>query len=312
MRVHYETGRSYVDLAAQCGYDLLDPNCRTWRTRALGSSKLPKSEVPRKRRGCGGITSLGKRRVREACELLQRKYGRSRLTFCTLTLPGLSDWEMEKVCDGWSELIHKLQKAIALRQKRMGLPSVTVGVTEIQPERSEREGRPVLHLHLVWVGRSRGSGWSVSTKEMDKIWGLLLSNVLERDVNVGSACKLQAVRKSASSYLGKYLSKGYEQVDRWADSWYFGWIPAAWWFASLALRRACKSVSLCGECVGGMLRWLLDIESSDVKRWFQVTIGPDQVPVGWGGEISEQGIDEIYDALGHSPPRVLIRDLVLI
>ena len=312
MGARYETGRSYVELAAQCGYDLTDPNLRTWRTRAMGLSKLTNSEAPRKRRGTGGITSLGKRRVRECCEFLQRRFGRQRLTFCTLSLPSLPDSEMEQICDGWAGLVHKLQKAIAVRQKRAGLPVSTVGVTEIQPERSEREARPVLHLHLVWVGRSRGSGWSVTTQEIDKIWGALLSNVLGRDVNVSSACKLQSVRKSASGYLGKYLSKGYEQTNRWCNTWYFSWLPTAWWFASLSLRRACEGVALRGERVGGMLRWLLDIESSDVKRWFQVTIGADNVPVGWGGEVTERGLNEIYEALGSLPPSELIKAIELV
>lgn len=312
MQVHYETGRSYVDLAAQCGYELGNPDSHSWRTRALGSSKLTNSEAVKKRRGTKGITSLGKRRVRECCELLQRRYGRSKLTFCTLTLPNFPDWEMEKVCDGWAGLVHKLQKAIAVRQRRAGLPVSTVGVTEIQPERSEREGRPVLHLHLVWVGRSRGSGWSVSTGEIDQIWGTLLSNVLERNVTVGSACQLQCVKKSASSYLGKYLSKGYEQTNRWSDTWYFGWIPTSWWFASLAVRRACESVSLRGERIGGMLRWLLDIQSSDIKRQYQVTIGSEGIPVGWGGEVTDRGLDEIYDALGCPPPSELIKKIELV
>ena len=312
MRVRDETGRSYVDLAAQCGYELGNPESVTWRSRAMGLSKLTNSEAVKKRRGTRGITALGKRRVRECCELLQRRYGRTRLTFCTLSLPSLPDWEMEKICDGWAGLVHKLQKAIAVRQRRAGLPVSTVGVTEIQPERSEREGRPVLHLHLVWVGRSRGSNWSVSTREIDQIWGTLLSNVLERDVNVGSACKLQSVRKSASGYLGKYLSKGYEQTNRWSNTWYFGWLPTAWWFASLALRRACESLSLRGERVGGMLRWLLDNQSSDIKRWFQVTIGADNVPVGWGGEVTDRGLDEIYDALGYPPPYELIKKISLV
>lgn len=301
-----------MDLAAQCGYDLTDPNCRTWRTRAMGLSKLPNSEATRKRRGTGGITSLGKRRVRECCEFLQRRFGRRRLTFCTLSLPSLPDWEMEKLCDGWAGLVHKLQKAIAVRQRRAGLPVSTVGVTEIQPERSEREGRPVLHLHLIWVGRSTGSSWSISTSEIDQIWGTLLSNVLGRDVSVGSACKLQSVRKSASGYLGKYLSKGYEQVSRWSDTWYFGWLPTAWWFASLAVRRACESVSLRGECIGGMLRWLLDIQSGDIQRFYQVTIGKDNIPVGWGGEVTDRGLDEIYDALGYPPPSELIKRISLV
>ena len=59
MRVHHETGRSYVDLAAQCGYELGNPDSHSWRTRALGLSKLTKSEAPRKRRGTGGDYFVG-------------------------------------------------------------------------------------------------------------------------------------------------------------------------------------------------------------------------------------------------------------
>jgi hypothetical protein len=218
---------------------------------------------------------------------------------------------MEAIALGWAGLIHKIQKALSLRLQQAGLSGVIVGCSEIQPERSEREGRPVLHLHLVWVGRLARGGWAVSTSAIDAIWGTLLSNVIGRQVSVGSACQLKAVKKTASSYLGKYLSKGNEQADYWANSWYCDWIPNSWWFASLSLRRACESLCLRGVEVGGMLRWLLDIGSGDVERRFEVTIGVDKIPVGWGGKISKAGVDEIYQAFHRDPPSMLIEQLEL-
>lgn len=311
MQVRHETGMAFTEIAERWGKDLSGHGAVSGAIAPMGLSKLSNSEAVRRRRGWKGITSLGRRRVRESCELLQRKYGRGRLSFVTLTMPHLGDEDMGAIALEWPQVIHKLQKAVCSRLRLAGLPGVVVGCSEIQPERSWKERRPVLHIHAVFVGRLPRQKWAISTKTFDQIWATILGNVLGRHVDVQSACQMQSVKKSAAGYLGKYLSKSDEQVDIWANSWYCDWIPASWWFSSIALRRACEALCLRGTELGGMLRWLLDISSSDVLRQFQVTIGCDKVPVGWGGELSEQGLNEIYESFNCPVPSLAIQSIAL-
>lgn len=194
----------------------------------LGSSLLPISPI-RAKRGSNGITREAARNVRNAAFLLQEKYGRKRLTFATLTLPAISQEESRSLSLGWHMIVKGVVKEIRRDLERHHLPPVVVGVTEIQPERTDRDQVLGLHLHLVWVGRANYGSWAITTKRIDELWQRQLEKALQRSVTVKSACNLQMVRRSASGYLGKYMSKGAKTVNAVKETMPGIPLPSAWY-----------------------------------------------------------------------------------
>lgn len=200
----------------------------------LGSSLLPKSPI-RAKRGEKGITREGARNVRNAAFLLQERYGKNRLTFATLTLPAVSQEESRLLSLDWHKIVKGLVKEVRRDLGRHHLPQVVVGVTEIQPGRTSRDLVLGLHLHLLWVGRAARGSWVISTKRIDELWQRQLEKALNRDVKVNSACNLQMVRRSASGYLGKYMSKGAKTVNAVRETMPGTPLPSAWYTMTRSL-----------------------------------------------------------------------------
>ncbi len=195
-------------------------------------SKMPK------RYGLKGITTKGRRTVRNACYVLQRDFGEKFLTFSTVTLPDLSAEDMEVLHEGWHHIVelYRLKMGRALRDK--GLPGQICGVTEIQEKRWKRSGAPVLHCHFVFVGRKRGQGWAISTAEHDLLWSQAISTVLGREItNVHAAAQLKRVDGCPDTYLGKYVSKGAASVEIVKQAGLAHWLPRQWWNCSRKLAK---------------------------------------------------------------------------
>lgn len=193
----------------------------------LGSSLLPISRN-RAPRGSNGITREAARNVRNAAYLMEERYGKSHLTFATLTLPSLCPEEFELVAAQWSKIVQRLVDRLRRDLVNAGLPPEIVGVTEIQEKRLTRFGQFAPHLHLLWVGRLVGRSWAITTKRIDSIWQDVLENRLNRAIEINSACNLQRVRKSASGYLGKYMSKGSKAVSSIKLTSPGTTLPSAW------------------------------------------------------------------------------------
>lgn len=193
----------------------------------LGLSLLPNSRN-RAKRGSKGITREAARNVRNAAYLMEERYGRKVLTFATLTLPSLSPEEFELIAVQWSTIVQRLVDRLRRDLVAADLPGQIVGVTEIQEQRLTALGQFAPHLHLLFVGRKPRSSWQISTKRIDSIWHDVLSKRLNRSVEINSACNLQMVRRSASGYLGKYMSKGSKTVSKIAETKPGTILPSAW------------------------------------------------------------------------------------
>jgi hypothetical protein len=84
-----------------------------------------------------------------------------------------------------------------------------VGVVELHPERSIKEGRPCPHLHVAFVGRQhRRARWALSTADLDLIICKALIAAQCFDLDVKAAGNVQPVKKSVGAYLSHYLKKG--------------------------------------------------------------------------------------------------------
>lgn len=224
--LHVELVREYLP---QIGFEALrEVEQQLHPPAPLGSSLLPISPI-RAKRGSNGITREAARNVRNAAHLMQERFGRKRLTFATLTLPAVSQEESQSLSLDWHMIVKGLVKAVRRDLERHHLPPIIVGVTEIQPERTNRDLVLGLHLHLVWVGRKNYGSWAITTKRIDELWQRELERSLNRPVKVNSACNLQMVRRSASGYLGKYMSKGAKTVNAVKETMPGTPLPSAWY-----------------------------------------------------------------------------------
>lgn len=203
--------------------------------------------------GKGGITGYGRKMVKSAATLIQKIPGK-RLTFATVTMPPLPAEMRRELALLWPDLVHRLLEWLGRRLKSQGLPPAIVSVSEIQPGRLEKYLEAYLHLHLVWPNHHASFGnWAVSAVDV-KTW---CSEYLQRKgvwtadawVNVD----VQRVKKTAAGYLAKYMSKGSEEIEKFAQDCGWDAIPGQWWNMTKTARQLVKKYTREGDEVGALL-----------------------------------------------------------
>lgn len=224
----------------------------------------------RKQRGLGGITPYGKRLVRSALAVMERKFSRECMTLGTCTLPALTPDEFEVICGKWSELTRQFFQEISRELERKGMPTDYVQVTEIQEKRFFQSAEVGLHLHWVIPGRkSRYESWAFSPSEVRAIWQRLLTNMLGREPNCDAATRIEAPRSSLAQELGKYFSKGVTAIQAVIKAGKQALLPSAWWGAAKDLKTEVKSQII--EINGAVALWLdrrLKQMRADDKLWY--------------------------------------------
>lgn len=209
--------------------------------------------------GLKGITQYGKRFVRSGAAMLQREYGRQRLSFLTLTLPELEQPQIEAIAEQWGVVVNHLLKWLTRHLTKSGLPRLVVSVTELQPKRLRAGSLSVLHLHLLFVGRRRVRGpWALSPSEVRSAWLKILSNFAGVELHSNSCENLKQVEKSAEGYLGKYMSKGVEDVRQFIEMGSETLVPGQWWNCTKALREWVKAAIVRGPNTGSLLECVVE------------------------------------------------------
>lgn len=204
-----------------------------------GPRSIDKScEKAKPPRGTGGMTSNGKRLVRNSVEMLERAYGEGNLSFLTLTLPKLEYEEYWNVSSNWAEVVRVFYQSLGRLLGNRLLPPFYAGVTELQPKRSREEGVPALHIHAVFVGRRRNEkNWRIRPAELRVLWKRSVERFLFGEYDFSFCENIQGIRHTAAGYLSKYMAK--PQCDtsvicREGTGWS---LPTAWYNISLKLKR---------------------------------------------------------------------------
>lgn len=236
-----------------------------------GETAVQTARKIRVKKGQAGITSFGKRMVRNAAHLLEVRHGRVRCVFATVTVPELPIEQMRALHEKWGEVVERYRLGIRRLLQDKGLSGEIVTVSEVQEKRYERTGVPVLHLHSVFCGVDAQGQWAISTEAHDNVWvnALRVAIDIERDICT-NACNLQRVKKSASGYLAKYLSKGSKVVNAIKDSGYGRWLPKHWWNCTRSLSRRVKSQT---RRVQHLANWLDAMAYSGCKhcwKWHRI------------------------------------------
>lgn len=193
----------------------------------------------RRRYGLNGITRKGRDTVEGAAHILEREYGKRRLSFVTLTVPELSLEGHAELHQHWSKALNQFLNWYRERCRVNGWPAEYVYVSEIQEKRYERTGLPVLHVHLVWVGRDRGH-WYFEHSDVQEAWGRCIERWSGEPLPLPPRVSLERIKKSAEGYLGKYMSKGAKAVQSVADAGMEDWLPKQWWGCDRKLKGKVK------------------------------------------------------------------------
>jgi len=227
---------------------------------SIGLSTLPNSHT--RKRGLKGITSYGKKMVRNGAYLLEKRYGRKKLSFLTLTIPSVSRESWKAICGNWGEMVRVFMQWLNRRLEKNGLPTYTVSCTELQEERAVRTDEPALHLHALFVGCKTTGGWALSPLDVRSAWERTVRKWLtpaDYHVSFASCERIESVRKSASGYLGKYMSKGVQAVSRVSSKNSEIELPHTWYNLNALLRNwVLSSVIVLNDEDG---RWLATEES---------------------------------------------------
>jgi len=179
--------------------------------------------------------------VRSAAHILEEQHGKRNLSFGTITIPSLAESEMETIRENWNLLVKRFVEEIGRELVRHVLSPQILYVTEIQEERYKRLGQVAPHLHLLFQGRKSGTKkWAISIKKFRQIWERILGNVLHRKMSLPAGSQIDAIKKSAKRYLGKYMSKGGKILKDIVSAGLENSLPASWWGMTNILRKQVK------------------------------------------------------------------------
>lgn len=268
----------------------------------IGSSMAANSH----RRGLKGITSHGKKMVRNAALRLEREAGRGNLTFLTLTLPGVTSADCQSIAEAWPEICRVFFQKLSRMLKAKGLPGEFVSVTEVQEKRFAWSSDVALHLHVIFVGKGLNGAWAYAPIHYRHAWKSVLRNYLQDETYVESwdaVENVERVKHSAGAYLGKYMSKGAQVVNVLVSEGRQNELPKAWWNASLSLRRRVIAMQV-NINETNQISFLFALQNAHERNWFPF-LYPIVIPaeltgsihVGWVGRINQ----ELYDILANIP-----------
>lgn len=268
----------------------------------------PTGTTPAKRAryGLKGMTSEARRKVRASAYLLQERYGKGRLSFVTLTVPPLGDAQSERrLAARWHDAIHALVRRLKRLLHQRGLPPNLVGVCEIQVKRYATSGQFPLHIHLVLVGRKRSrGGWAIHYSEFRKTWADILQGIVGHSIENRYLENVKQVEKDAGSYLGKYMSKSQNEIEKVIDEGNEWMLPKQWWFSTIEMKKWLKSRTKrgakCGQLLEMMVHEVWDNPGLYPDLWLRkVSIRLDDFDytAGWIGKIPLRWVQDLAGML---------------
>lgn len=209
----------------------------------LGLSILPNlSKESRSPRGQKGITAHGRRLVRFSARHLTDRHRQKCLSFLTCTLPPMPPMALMALLPEWARLLHNFRRKLQYHLKRAGLPTSIVGVTEVQEKRLDSEGGLPLHIHWIFVGRKPHKGWEYNCEHYRECWKECIEEIIgdAKGVNWEASTRVESIRKDATAYIGKYMSKGMKAMSAIREQGWEWLLPPSWYTCTNDLRAKYK------------------------------------------------------------------------
>lgn len=290
-------GRIYPN--GEFGYSYLRDYSVDELLDSIESTNVPNSHTDHETRtpkGRNGISSYSRRQVRNAAEAIQMRFGKSNCTFATVTLPSLEDSDYIAVLENWSEVVRQFMQKLKRFLQSCGMPSVAVGVVEIQTKRMRREQRFLpLHLHFVFPGKKPSGHWVVTPQLVRKYWADAIRNASGVDVGRYSwdnSENLQQVKMSAANYLGKYMSKGRQDLQEVEAMGLSDLLPSHWSTCSQSLKNWIKNNTHEGFEIGKRLAEVVEGQPQLCTWRYDIKLTTEDgrsVPIGVCGLLNPMG-----------------------
>lgn len=203
----------------------------------LGLSAVTNHHKPVSRSyGLRGITQLGKSRVYEGAKILESRYG-CRLGFYTLTCPYTDGSMIYEFNRNIGEIQRRWFQTLRRFYESVNCVFSYVSVVEVQPERYEKRGEWALHIHYLAPCYYPGTTqFILSSTGIRYLWMRQCADVLGVEADTSASLDSQVIRKSASGYLAKYVSKGSGDISFVAEI-APSQCPKQWWSMSANIRR---------------------------------------------------------------------------
>lgn len=258
------------------------------------------------RYGLRGMTSEARRKVRASAYLLQERYGKRRLSFVTLTVPPLHDRKSEiQLASRWHDAIRYLVRRIKQLLHQRGLPRCVVGVVEIQTQRYASTGQFPLHVHLVLVGRKRSQGaWGIHYSEFRQAWADILQLIVGHPIETRYLENVKEVEKDAGNYLGKYMSKSQNEIEKVREDGNEWMLPKQWWFSTKEmkcwLKSRTKKGAKCGLLLESLVHEVWDNPGEYPDLWLrkiEVDLDGFKYVAGWIGKIPLDWVQDLQSLL---------------
>lgn len=275
-------------------------------------NNLPLGETPphqtlaRQRYGLKGMTSQARRKVRASAYLLQERYGKGRLSFVTLTVPPLGDAQSERrLAARWHDAVRYLLRRLRQLLLKRGLPPTLVGVCEIQVKRYATSGQFPLHIHLVLVGRKRSRGaWGIHYSEFRSAWADILQSIVGHSIETRYLENVKQVEKDAGNYLGKYMSKSQNEIEKVLADGNEWMLPKQWWFSTKEMKTWLKSRTSrgarCGQLLESLVHEVWDNPGLYPDLWLRrlsIRLDDFDYTAGWIGKIPIPWVEDLTGML---------------
>lgn len=259
----------------------------------LTATSCPPPKILRKRRGSNGISSRSRQLVKDAATLLQEKYGKKHLAFVTHTIPTRFITEIHQ---NWTKILHNLRRRYIRSLQKAGLSKEIVMVTEYQEDRLATSGQAVLHVHIVFQGRHKRQSWAYDVEHYKQHWKECCENYISNassDAEWNAATRVEGIRKSCSSYLAKYMSKGVATLNHILSIDALAYIPSSWHVLTQRLRVEVRQNTrhFEGTSAEELFEYLTQnaVELLKFNRYVKVlTTDGREICVGWYGDLKDK------------------------
>lgn len=208
----------------------------------LGSAH--ESSQEKKKYGLKGITSYGRKVVRNLAYLMEKRKGRHKVAMGTLTLPSFTDSQMRVIATKWAYLTSRFFQECKRKYEKYGKRFRYVSVTEVQPKRWKARGEVGLHIHFLFEPTYIYSiqEWAMPDNWIRETWQRLLSNILSSEQVVPYPnYRRDMIEVSAAAYMGKYMSKGADMIADIIEQKGVSVIPSQWWSADSVSKKELRS-----------------------------------------------------------------------
>jgi hypothetical protein len=281
----------------------------------------PHESSQTKKYGLRGITSLGKKMVRNGTFLIEGRLKRPGdcPQFSTLTIPQLPPEYEKYICTNWANLVRRLFQECKRKYAKYGRAFHYTSVTEIQPNRWYKKGFVGLHLHFVynafWVKDEKC--WAIVDDWMRRTWCGIINTTLEKaSTELGTpppqfswvSYRREPIKKSAESYIGKYMSKGGGFIADIIEKKGEEYLPSQWWSTSSYLRILIKRLTMRSLCEHTCNKIIQCIHAQDKRIIYAIPIikevpycthagesGTGEFLLGYAGRITQSLLKECKD-----------------